>query len=1143
MLAGWHAAAFDRSVPRMRGVGIATQNARVLQLLLSASLTLTVGCALWHRDDGSRALPQATFDAGQVAARDAGEARSSEPDATALGGDAGSDAGTLRATIVEPRGDVSIDAGGFVDFRGACGGPRPIVQEHWDVSGLKTSGGGPRLSHVRFADEGQYTVTLLCTDSAGARAMASLRVSAWRVPSVAFTAVAGPSTPKWRYAPSDDAYVASLEQLDHARQISPARSAPQDVLPRVGQPSYDADGQHVLAIAAYRSTYDEALLITPCRGAAGCDQSLGIQPLLHTPLEVRYAQWAPDFQSIAVAGEHDVYLVPVHAGVAGQEIHLSDAFADPAELDGQDVDKPHPALLFVGHGRGLAFRTRAKAQVLPIGLAIADVAASASVASGAAVTNQVALDLAPFGTDASSLGDLIVAPDGGNLAFTSVDRQWTGPVLQSAYALDIDAWLADPTTRPTQLPAGVSGHAINQLAVGHSRLWVYELADPTSTTSQAGTWLSYRWDGSDPIRVQERWPAFSWLQACGDYAVTGSTTMGAPLPVLQVTDTSTITSLTIDVGPHELSWTGFSRDCRYGLFYKEDGGLVVVDLVSQTVWFGPAFNIHVESVEFDVSGQYMVASDRFGPRHLLRVSGNQLVSVFDSQTRSTAAVLSHGAFYSLSSNANVFQPKPSTLLRIPLDGSDQVQSLGTFGFFADGLAAAPLGDEISLFAGGADGVSTNPGGLLQLSGGVSWQLLPLPAAPGGTVAGLTPLANRTLLMSGDFTQLDMIGLFSVQTDVGGATRRQTSEGFNVDQFFVAPHQHWFTAWQLTTGARNAVISAFGLDPSTDSRGARGSVTARFGDGQLIQDSFAPLQLVDQAVLFGSDGRVRMVSSEPASSMRAASPTHIAVSQGTSQAQQVVVIDVDDTRHTLVLPEFADSGTSVWFSPNDQWLLYAAGPDTNGIYHWRSADLSTGKITQVEALDGSALPTDLSDPKFTPDGQTAFILPPGMAVGGVWQCAGTLLLRQGASRVVAADTTTHPLDCAVFPAPDSSHFAYDSNGLYVAEVAHPEHVVRVGPAGVQNAYWSPDARYLVYFIGPYTAPSTAVIDLQHLESSPAALPHAVPYSLTFDRSGQRVLGAYLDGWDGGFAVWPMNAPSQVIRVGPAGWTVDSAVWVE
>jgi hypothetical protein len=1125
----------------MRGTGIATQNTRARRLM-PALLTLAVGCALAHRDDGSRALPEATLDAGHADASDAGPiARDATAPSTTA--DAGGKASALRAAILEPSGDVSVDAGGFLDFRGACSGPGPIVRQHWDVSGLATTGEGANFTHVSFADEGGHTVTLLCTDASGARATASLRVSVWRVPSVAFTAVAGPSIPKWSYVPSDDAYIASANQLGSPRQISPTRTAAQDVLPRVGQPSYDADAKQVLAIAAYRSTYDEALLITPCRGAAGCDQSQGIQPLLHAPLEVRYAQWAPDYQSIVVAGEHDVYLVPVHSGVAGQEIHLSSAFADPADLDGQDVDKPNPALLFVGHGRALAFRTRAKADILPIGLSIVDVATS--LASGAAVMHQVSLDLPTVGTDVTSLGDLIAAPDDGNLAFTSVDRQWAGPVLQSAYTLDVDAWLADPTTLPTQLPAGASGHAINQLSVGNARLWVYELADSTSASNLAGRWVSYRWDGSDPVPILERWPAFTWLAACGDYAVDDVVTTGAALQVLQATAPSTLASMAIDVGPHQMTSTGFSPDCRYALFRKEDDGLVVVDLVSHAVWFGPAYTFDIESAVLDPGGQYLLASDRFGPRHLLNIQGNQLSSVFETQKTYTLAVFSHGAFYSLS-DSSVFQPMPSELLRIPLDGSNQVQSLGTFGTYADGLVASPVGDEITVFPGHADGVSTNLGGLLQLAGGVSWQLLPLPAAPGGAAGSLTPLANRALLMSGNFTQLEVSELYSVQTDVGGATRRQTPAGFQVDEFYVAPNQQWFTAWQLTSGQPDdAVVSAFGLDLSTDSSGARGSISLQSSAGQLIQDSFTPVRVNQQAAILGSDGRVRTLSSDPTSYVRAVSASHAVVSSAAPSAGQDILLDVNDTSHRLVLPDVAGSGAGAWFSPNEQWLLYTAGSDATGAYHWRSVDLASHAISDLEAPDGSPLPADLSDPQFTPDGRSAFIQPSRVAVNGVWQCAGALLVRQGARRAVAADGTGHSRGCGVFVSPDSSHFAFDSDGLYVAEVAHPEHAQLVGPVGAGNVCFSPDARHLVYFVGPYTAPygPGAVVDLQHPQAPAAPLLHAVPYSLTFDRSGRRVLGSYQDGWERGFAVWPMDAPSQAIRVGPAGWSVDSAVWVE
>ncbi len=142
----------------------------------------------------------------------------------------------------------------------------------------------------------------------------------------------GPSTPEPGVGASElDAYAVNLAQLHRPRLISPPRQAPSTILPSRDRPAYDGTGKRMLVVAAYRHRYAEALLVTPCRGAVSCKQAI-VQPLLQTPLDTRYARWSPDFQSVIVAGEHDLYVVPVAADVVGAPVQISDRFAGHVNL-------------------------------------------------------------------------------------------------------------------------------------------------------------------------------------------------------------------------------------------------------------------------------------------------------------------------------------------------------------------------------------------------------------------------------------------------------------------------------------------------------------------------------------------------------------------------------------------------------------------------------------------------------------------------------------------------------------------------------------------------------------------------------------------------------------------------------------------
>ncbi len=204
----------------------------------------------------------------------------------------------------------------------------------------------------------------------------------------------------------------------------------------------------------------------------------------------------------------------------------------------------------------LAFRTRAPESPRPSGLAIADVAST--LAGGAAVVHDVQ-GLLPWssGDAADAVGDMVASPDGSFLVVALTSARGT---MQHIASLDVTKWLADPSVVPVRLGPSTPDYAL-RLASGGARFWL-EAGHQFSASSQHTGSVSYRWDGSDPIWLSDRWPDFKHVATCGAYAITDLTDVQLPLQLLQVTSPSSLMLQSITGAHDALFWDGFSKDCR-----------------------------------------------------------------------------------------------------------------------------------------------------------------------------------------------------------------------------------------------------------------------------------------------------------------------------------------------------------------------------------------------------------------------------------------------------------------------------------------------------------------------------------------------------------------------------------------------------
>lgn len=168
--------------------------------------------------------------------------------------------------------------------------------------------------------------------------------------------------------------------------------------------------------------------------------------------------------------------------------------------------------------------------------------------------------------------------------------------------------------------------------------------------------------------------------------------------------------------------------------------------------------------------------------------------------------------------------------------------------------------------------------------------------------------------------------------------------------------------------------------------------------------------------------------------------------------------------------------------------------------------------------------------------------------GFSDCGALYAVMRGVQRAVkVSDTLGSNVNCSPVISSDGRHFAYMALRARVGDTATPAttHELAVSYGAVLG--FSPDGRYLA-LIDNSPSPHVVLADVDHVDAPLLELPHAAasPYDampLSFDQSSRRVLARYADGWDQGYAVWPIDAPQTPQRVAPAGWTVGSAIWSE